>query len=276
MADYPMMPLWTDAYLADTSHLNTEEHGAYLLLLIAAWRSPDCKIPDNDAFLAKVSRLGMKRWLRVRSALEPFWTVSDGVWIQKRLSAERKKTELVFLKRRKAALAGVQAKRLKNKETSSAHGEPMEQPPLNPGEPIPTLPYPIASESISNEIDSSDPPSVPHGGQSENVELLPIPLFMRRPPGGDWSVLLFRQGLDWLVENSGQSERQARAMLGKWLKLTGGDHQAVFEKLAEAEQQKIADPAGWVSACLQAPAKASGISEELRRKWAEEDAKNEG
>ena len=53
MAQFPVLPLWTDAYLGDTTHLTTIEHGAYMLLLMVSWRSPDCRLPDDDAMLAR-------------------------------------------------------------------------------------------------------------------------------------------------------------------------------------------------------------------------------
>lgn len=32
MAEFPALPLWTDAYIGDTAHLTNEEHGVYLRL----------------------------------------------------------------------------------------------------------------------------------------------------------------------------------------------------------------------------------------------------
>ena len=38
MSKLTSMPFLVDAYIADTTHLSLEEHGAYLLLLFAMWR----------------------------------------------------------------------------------------------------------------------------------------------------------------------------------------------------------------------------------------------
>src|SRR3546814_6166025 len=42
------IPLFPDAYHRDTTHLTTEEHGAYLLLLMAAWGTEDCSLPNDE------------------------------------------------------------------------------------------------------------------------------------------------------------------------------------------------------------------------------------
>lgn len=86
MAEFPALPLFTDAYLADTRHLTTEEHGAYLLLLICAWRSRECALRDNDKTLARIAGLSPTRWRRMKPALIDFFEVKDGYWRQKKLT----------------------------------------------------------------------------------------------------------------------------------------------------------------------------------------------
>jgi uncharacterized protein YdaU (DUF1376 family) len=52
MARYPGLMLWTDAWIADTHHLTVELRGAYMDLLILMWRTPGCRVPNDDRWLA--------------------------------------------------------------------------------------------------------------------------------------------------------------------------------------------------------------------------------
>lgn len=96
MADFPALPLWTDAYLADTLDLDMADHGIYLLMLMLAWRRPDCALPDDMAWLKRSLAAcggglhGHTFNARVPRLLDRFWTLhSDGTWHQKRLDKER-------------------------------------------------------------------------------------------------------------------------------------------------------------------------------------------
>lgn len=76
MAEFPAFPLWTDAYLADTKHLTTIEHGTYMLLLIAMWRGGGV-LPNDDKRLARFAGLHANQWARVKGTIMEFMRVSD-------------------------------------------------------------------------------------------------------------------------------------------------------------------------------------------------------
>ena len=86
VAEFPALPLFTDAYLADTIHLTTEEHGAYLLLLMCAWRTRSCSLRDDDKLLARIAGVSSRKWARMRPCLEEFFTTDSGHWRQKKLT----------------------------------------------------------------------------------------------------------------------------------------------------------------------------------------------
>lgn len=84
----PFIPFFVDAYLADTIHLNTEEHGAYMLLLINMWRGGYKPLPDDKKIFCKITGLSDYKWQRVREKLEPFFLIADGHWRHKRMERD--------------------------------------------------------------------------------------------------------------------------------------------------------------------------------------------
>lgn len=108
LADFPYLPLWTDAYLADTTHLRTEEHGAYLLLLFSAWRTADCSLPDDDDVLSRVAGLSLSKWQTMKSTIMAFWRLNKKRkrWEQKRLKNERKNSAKKSALGRRSAVSG--------------------------------------------------------------------------------------------------------------------------------------------------------------------------
>jgi uncharacterized protein YdaU (DUF1376 family) len=81
------MPLWIGSYLADTLHLSRDEHGGYLLLIMAYWRS-DNPLPDDDKKLAAIVRATPKEWKTLKPVMAEFFDCSNGVWRHQRIDQE--------------------------------------------------------------------------------------------------------------------------------------------------------------------------------------------
>lgn len=148
MAEFPAIPLWTDAYLSDTRHLTAAQHGAYLLLMFTAWRTKDNSLPDDDDKLSSWAAMDKRTWLKNKKIVMSFWCKTDGVWRQKRLDDERKRAEHVRNCQVQAGLASA----LKRKETQSRHVGTELPTALQPPSPSPS---PIPS------IEGNIPPIVP-------------------------------------------------------------------------------------------------------------------
>jgi uncharacterized protein YdaU (DUF1376 family) len=86
MSDAPIMPFYTDSYLADCHHLSTEAHGAFLLILLHTWRLGGKALPDDDKVMMRIVKAkSITRWRVIKAELQPFFDFSDHTWRQKKL-----------------------------------------------------------------------------------------------------------------------------------------------------------------------------------------------
>lgn len=104
---YPHMPLYTTDFIADTTHLDACETGAYMMLLMIMWQSPGCRLPDNDERLRRWARCSPRRWPAIREVVFEFFEQdADGYWFSPRLQAEHARLTRMMEARRQAGRAG--------------------------------------------------------------------------------------------------------------------------------------------------------------------------
>ena len=163
------MPLWIGSYLADTLHLTTVQHGAYLLLLMAYWRER-AALPDDDDQLRSVAKLDRAEWKRIRPVLAKFFRVADGIWWHKRVEHELADAEARSKKASEKAAKAAQARWQASPEQTASNA-----PSNAPSIPQALLedmheecPTPSPSKDIS-KASPSHPPAKPDGQKTPTV-----------------------------------------------------------------------------------------------------------
>ena len=86
MAEFPILPLKTDALIADTTHMTPEEMGVYVRLLIAMWRHGS-QVQDDPRELARIGGVTLRRWNQIKERVLRPMTVGGGRVSQKRLTS---------------------------------------------------------------------------------------------------------------------------------------------------------------------------------------------
>lgn len=110
----PFMQLYVADYLGDTRHLTTEQHGAYLLLLMTMWRAGG-RLPNEDKKLARITGCTSSRWAKIKAEVTEFFSVDGDEITHKRLMFELEKAQEKSIKRSVSGTQGGIAKSLKNK-----------------------------------------------------------------------------------------------------------------------------------------------------------------
>ena len=75
--------------MADCGHLTDAELGIYIKILMFMWRAPGCRLPNDDAWLArKFGRSAQAFENEVKPIMREFCQTSGNFWTQKRLLKE--------------------------------------------------------------------------------------------------------------------------------------------------------------------------------------------
>lgn len=163
------MPIYVGDYLAATSRLTTEQHGAYLLLIMDYWKNGP--LPDDDRILAQITRMSDDAWSMSSSILRAFFEQSNGTLVHSRIEREKAEAESNSSRNTARAKAAAEARWAK-KATSNA--------PSMPG----AVPGECPSPSPSPESSSLRSEDTPAGVRKKPADQPPAAL----PDGLDLSA----------------------------------------------------------------------------------------
>ena len=210
---------WSD-YFGDTYDLDGIQSGAYLHLIGWSWMKGQAPL-DDDALLARITKLTMEQWLSVRPALEPFFVIASGLWRHTRIEHDLAEAHKSHEKAVSLATAAA------NKRWGSAKAEPQPVDAASmPVTSMPTLcqpepyPEPIKKEkspappSLENEFEDFWAAYSRHDKRREAVKAFPAAL---QKVGGDPTILVKAAKRYSRQFTHGGKDKQFQAMAASWL-----------------------------------------------------------
>lgn len=147
MAALPYMQFYVADYLADTGHLTTEEHGAYLLLIFNYWQTGK---PLRKDRLSTVARLSNDRWILVEQALKEFFHDNGETWAHFRIEGDLVAVQESVDKASKAGKASAAARQRKKELKDNARSTRVQQTLNECSTDVPTPAQP-SDQSISDQ-----------------------------------------------------------------------------------------------------------------------------
>ena len=225
-------PLYVADYLADTQLLTTEQHGAYLLLLMAYWRSGP--LPDCDEALKIASKTEAKTWAKMRPILARFFTVGEGVWRHKRVDHEMAEAAAKYASRAAASRRAHDVRYGLRDGLRNAVPDAVRDA-------VPDACQLTISNTIPKGIDGK--PSQKAGADASEAEGGSI------PPKGAAAASIWGAPVQYLTAH-GIAERNARSLIGKWTK--GRDPQVVVDAITTAQLNAAVDPVSFITKVLNA------------------------
>lgn len=122
MSDIDWFPLEPGRYLKNTMHLTTRQHGAYWLLIMAAFEARGV-LPGTDQGLMAITRLSTKEWREDGDVLKAFLTRDGDRWVHEFAKHQREDAEARVAAKSSAGKKGAH-KRWNGRANGSAMAEP--------------------------------------------------------------------------------------------------------------------------------------------------------
>lgn len=139
------------------------EEGAYIRLLSIEWNSLDCSLPDDDAILSQLSRLG-EGWFGVSSEkIRKCFAKRDGKLFNERLMKERKKQSEWLKKSSEAGKKSWQVRKKTGQMTGKGWAKVGSEMVQTKTEPKPNSSSSISSSSSKKETTPYNPPKGDNG-----------------------------------------------------------------------------------------------------------------
>ena len=217
------LPIWVDAFQRDTQHLEADEVGALVLIMMAMWSRESCDLPDDDKRLARIANVSPRLWkTRIGPVIREFLTV-DGT------------TVFYSQVRKEAAYTERQGQRQSDRKTGkkcSNHLEYMQQ-------------------DTSADMSADGPQNHPTQ-QPNNPTYIPTADAVGGDapvcsPADDTKKQFWNRAKSYLGQN-GISSRLAGSFVGKCVKEHGLERAA--EIFDAAEITRPAEPIPWITAAL--------------------------
>ena len=130
------MPFYVGDYVRDTLHLSTEEHGAYLLLILHYWSTGE-PLPDDPRRLAIIAKMGTKKWNGMGKTIRGFFRQKNGFLYHPRIEGEIKKARKISEKRASAGRKGGEKRQANAKQLPTPSQSPKKEPEAKASEGVP-------------------------------------------------------------------------------------------------------------------------------------------
>lgn len=185
---------------------------------------------DQLAMLVRVDKVEVEKLL---AELE-----SQGVF-------SRKKSGVIFSRR----IEKDENRKRKNRENGKKGGNPSLCKQKEKGKSVnredkPHIPYSRDHIDSVTNVTGADAPEKVGADDPPNLSLL-------KPKDEDLQAALFGECLLYLSATLKLKPDRLRGLLGKWIKDAGNDRRRVFQAIAQAQQQEVADPRAWVTKALE-------------------------